>query len=71
MAKLRSYTKRHADGSLWAKGSLKDGKMHGKWTFYRKDGSKMRTGSFEAGKQVGTWITYAKDGRVVKKTVMR
>lgn len=62
------YIKRHNDGTVWAKGWMKNGKMHGKWTWFRKDGSKMRSGSFTNGKQTGTWTTYAASGRVVKVT---
>lgn len=62
------YVKKHSDGTLWAKGFTKNGKMHGAWTWFRKDGSKMRAGSFKNGKQTGTWTTYAANGRVVKVT---
>ena len=67
---IKKFIKHHADGSLWAKGFMKDGKMHGAWTWFRKEGSKMRSGRFENGKQVGIWITYDKTGRVVRKTIM-
>ncbi|HVZ12734.1 MAG TPA: hypothetical protein VG965_06925 [Patescibacteria group bacterium] len=60
--------KYHKDGSKWAEGYLKDGKMDGYWKWYRKDGTKMRTGYFEDGKQVRDWMTYDKNGRLVKKT---
>ncbi len=47
-----------------------NGKMQGKWTWFRKDGSKMRSGSFDKGKQIGKWVTYDKNGAVVKVTEM-
>ena len=69
MSLIKKYTLYHKDGSLWAKGSLKDGKMHGSWQWFRKDGSKMRSGHFEKGKQSGKWVTYDKKGREYKVTM--
>jgi antitoxin component YwqK of YwqJK toxin-antitoxin module len=67
-AKKNAYTNRHANGSLWAKGFMADGKMDGSWKWFRQDGSVMRTGSFSGGKQTGKWTTYDKKGRIVKVT---
>lgn len=67
-AKASPYVHRHKDGTLWAKGSLKGGVMHGYWEWFRKDGSKMRSGHFENGKQAGEWTTYDRKGKVVKVT---
>ena len=64
------YIKKHNDGTLWAKGELNDGIMHGYWEWYRKDGSKMRSGYFDNGRQVGKWATYDKNGAIVKVTNM-
>lgn len=61
----------HKDGSLWARGELRDGVMQGHWEWFRKDGSRMRAGSFVDGKQTGEWTTYASNGRVVKVTRMK
>ncbi len=58
----------HKDGSLWAKGEMMNGQMHGYWEWFRKDGSKLRSGHFMNGKQVGEWTTYDRDGRIVKVT---
>jgi antitoxin component YwqK of YwqJK toxin-antitoxin module len=71
MSKVTKHTHYHKDGSIWAKGSMLNGKMHGSWTWFRKDGSKMRSGSFDKDKQVGTWTTYDKTGKVVKVTQMK
>ena len=74
MAKASRVTKsviHHKDGSLWGKGSSKDGEMHGYWEWFRKDGSLMRTGTLAHGVQVGEWTTYAKDGSIVKVTAMK
>lgn len=62
------YIHRHKDGSLWAKGTMLKGKMHGAWVWFRKDGSKMRSGKFDKGKQVGKWVTYDKKGKIYKVT---
>jgi antitoxin component YwqK of YwqJK toxin-antitoxin module len=61
----------HADGSLWAKGQIKDGVMSGYWEWFRKDGSRMRSGTFTGGLQTGDWTTYDRKGRVVKVTKMK
>ena len=62
------HTHRHADGSVWAKGHFKNGKMHGAWVWFRKDGSKMRSGSFGNGAQTGKWTTWSASGKAVKVT---
>ena len=53
------------DGGLKAKGRMKDGELHGAWSWWRKDGTLMRTGSFDRGRQVGTWTTYDATGAEV------
>jgi hypothetical protein len=68
---LGSHVYYHKDGSVYGRGTLRDGVMTGYWEWYRKDGSLMRTGHFAAGEQTGEWTTYTKDGRVVKVTVMK
>ncbi len=60
----------HKDGSIWAKGFTRAGKMEGYWEWFRKEGSKMRSGYFKAGKQIGTWKTYNRHERVVRVTKM-
>ena len=66
----KKYIHYHKDGSVWAKGFTRAGKMDGVWAWFRKDGSKMRSGSFEKGKQVGKWTTYDRKGKAVKVTQM-
>ncbi len=73
--KKEKYVKYHNDGSLWARGTLIDGKMEGLWVWFRKPasrggekGSKMRSGYFKNGKQTGDWTTYNSKGKVVKVT---
>ncbi|NTV39454.1 MAG: hypothetical protein HGA51_05790 [Demequinaceae bacterium] len=58
----------HRDGSLWGRGLLVNGAMHGEWEFYRKDGTLMRSGAFDRDGQVGEWITYDKVGAPCKVT---
>lgn len=67
----KKYTHYHKDGSVWAKGYIKGGKMEGYWEWFRKDGTKMRSGNFKSEKQVGEWTTYDKKGKVVKVTQMK
>lgn len=68
---MKKYTHYHKDGTVWAKGQTKAGKMEGAWVWFRKDGSKMRSGHFKAGKQTGEWTTYDKKGKTVKVTKMK
>jgi antitoxin component YwqK of YwqJK toxin-antitoxin module len=58
----------HKDGTVRARGLMRDGELHGYWEWFRKDGSIMRTGSFDRGRRVGEWTTWSRDGRVVKVT---
>ncbi|OGG50735.1 hypothetical protein A2763_02315 [Candidatus Kaiserbacteria bacterium RIFCSPHIGHO2_01_FULL_54_36] len=69
-ARTNKYTHYHKDGSIWAKGRTKGGKMNGYWEWFRKDGSKMRSGYFKGGKQTGKWTTYDRKGKVVKVSDM-
>ena len=55
-------------GVLESRGTMKDGEMHGDWTWYRKDGSVKRTGRFDRGTQVGVWRTYDASGAPVKES---
>jgi len=64
----KKHVHNHSDGSIWAKGTLKNDKMEGHWEWFRKTGSKMRSGYFKNGKQAGKWTTYDKLGKVVKVT---
>lgn len=61
----------HKDGSVYNKGQMLGGQMHGYWEFFRKDGVILRSGSFDNGKQTGDWTTYDKQGNVYKVTKMK
>ena len=65
------FTKTHKDGSLWARGAMLDGEMHGFWEWFRKDGTRLRSGHFEKGEQVGEWTTFDADGAPYKVTRMK
>jgi uncharacterized protein YdhG (YjbR/CyaY superfamily) len=56
------------DGQLKANGPMKDGQLHGRWSWYRADGTLMRTGQFREGEQTGTWTTWNRDGSPAKVT---
>ena len=56
------------NGKVRFRGANVDGKMHGRWEFFRRDGTRMRSGSFERGKQTGLWRTFDRTGKVVKET---
>ncbi len=56
------------DGRLKATGKMKDGKLHGKWKWYRADGTLKRTGEFRDGEQSGVWTTWKPDGSEAKTT---
>jgi antitoxin component YwqK of YwqJK toxin-antitoxin module len=61
-------TDRYDNGNVRFRGANLEGRMHGRWTFFRRDGSLMRSGSFDRGTQVGVWRTYDRTGSVVKET---
>ena len=56
------------DGRVKATGQMKDGRLHGRWKWYRRDGTLLRTGQFSHGRKVGTWETWREDGNVAKTT---
>jgi antitoxin component YwqK of YwqJK toxin-antitoxin module len=64
----KPYVQYRNDGSIWAKGIMKDGVAEGYWEWFRKDGTRMRSGHFKNGKQTGEWITYNRKGKVYKMT---
>ena len=68
MSDLTLFEKHHKDGSLWARGQMLDGAMHGYWEWFRVDGTKLRSGHFDKGAQTGEWVTYDKAGTPYKVT---
>jgi antitoxin component YwqK of YwqJK toxin-antitoxin module len=69
--KLTPHRVYHKDGSLWAKGQFKAGKMHGYWEWYRQSGTLMRSGHFENDQQCGEWTTYNQQGKPFKVTLIK
>jgi antitoxin component YwqK of YwqJK toxin-antitoxin module len=67
----KKFIKYHNDGTIWAKGQMRDGKPHGYFEWFRKDGIIMRTGYFDNGKQTSEWTTYDKHGKVYKETQIK
>jgi antitoxin component YwqK of YwqJK toxin-antitoxin module len=61
----------HRDGSVRARGKMREGVLTGCWEWFRKDGTPMRSGSFEEGEQVGEWTTFDSAGQVYKVTRMK
>lgn len=53
------------NGTVKARGGVKNGELHGSWFWNRRDGSLMRTGQFKNGKPSGEWMTYRRDGSSV------
>ncbi len=58
----------YANGVLKAKGGVRNGELHGSWTWYRKDGSPMRTGQFKGGAKTGVWRTFDHTETLVTET---
>jgi len=56
------------DGRLKARGGMKDGELHGSWSWYRKDGTLMRSGRFAHGEPTGTWQTWDAGGDLATTT---
>ena len=56
------------DGQVKATGQMKDGQLHGRWTWYRRDGTLLRTGQLSHGQKVGTWKTWNQDENVARTT---
>lgn len=71
MPSVKNHVEYHKDGSVWAKGKMKDGVPTGHWEWFRRDGTKLRSGSFEKGAQSGEWTTYDKKGAVYKVTAIK
>jgi antitoxin component YwqK of YwqJK toxin-antitoxin module len=63
-----SHVSYYPDGSIRAKGNLKDGKRNGYWKWYRKDGSKMKVGFFTNGTLTKAWMKYDIRGILIKKS---
>lgn len=68
MSESTPFEALHKDGSIRARGHMRDGEMDGYWEWFRLDGTIMRSGSFDRGRQIGTWTTYDRSGAPHKET---
>jgi hypothetical protein len=68
--KKETYIKRHAYGTIWAKGTTVDGVANGYFEWLRKYTSKLRSGYFKDGEQTGIWTTYDRNEKPFKTTGM-
>ena len=51
------------DGSLSGEGRVKDGKRHGKWTWYHKNGGLKAIGKYANGELDGYWEWWRESGK--------
>lgn len=65
------HVERHRDGSIRARGRMREGVPTGYWEWFRLDGTRLRSGHFDNGVQVGEWTTYDRAGEVYKVTIMK
>jgi antitoxin component YwqK of YwqJK toxin-antitoxin module len=59
------------EGHLLQTGNFKEGKNHGKWTWFYQNGAKKLEGSFNMGSREGVWITYNKNGSKITESNYR
>ena len=52
------------NGRIKAQGPYIDGKMEGKWTFYRETGELWQQGELRQDLKHGEWIRYDRDGKI-------
>lgn len=65
------HIEKHRDGSLRAKGLVKDGRPDGYWEWFVLTGPGCVPGSFAHGQEVGEWTTYDRTGAIHKVTPKR
>ncbi|MGE0561361.1 MAG: toxin-antitoxin system YwqK family antitoxin [Flavobacteriales bacterium] len=56
------------EGRLLQTGNFKEGKNHGKWTWFYQNGRKKLEGSFNMGSREGVWLTFDKNGDTLNKS---
>jgi len=59
---------RFADGSVKARGPVRDGELEGYWGWFREDGTTLRSGHFARGEPTGEWTTRDSTGAVHEVT---
>lgn len=55
------------NGEVKATGDYIEGKMDGRWLFYKKDGYLWQEGNFKMNVKHGHWIRYKADGSIESK----
>jgi len=55
-------------GNLKQTGNFKNGKNHGKWTWFYENGKKKMEGLFDNGSREGCWITFEVNGDTLNKS---
>lgn len=56
------------NGKLLQTGNFKEGKNHGRWTWFYESGAKKLEGSFDMGSREGMWLTFDKNGDTLNKS---
>lgn len=54
----------YKNGKIKAKGPFINGKMEGKWIFYRETGQLWQEANFNGGEKHGRWIRYDRNDQV-------
>lgn len=57
------------NGEVKARGEYIDGKMEGRWLFYKKDGYLWQEGIFKTSEKHGPWVRYMPDGSIQSRAV--
>lgn len=65
---LRNKDTFDKNGKLLQTGNFKNGKNHGRWTWFYENGKKKLEGSFDMGSREGMWLTFDKNGDTLNKS---
>ena len=53
----------HHNGQKEAEGEFRDGKQHGRWTWWYEDGQMEKEGEYRDGEAFGTWAAWHSNGQ--------
>lgn len=65
---LRNTDTFDKNGKLLQTGNFKEGKNHGRWTWFYENGTKKLEGSFDMGSREGMWLTFDENGDTLTKS---
>ena len=65
-AATKSFVKYHTDGSIWAKGKMKDDQPDGYWEWFRKDGVIMRSGILKKVNRLVNGLLMIRKARLIR-----